>query len=59
MSSQIAADVRALFAGLGVELENADAGVVIDRFELWGRESAASRVPMRGTICRMDVGEAL
>lgn len=58
MSTQISADVSALFDGLGIDIRNVDAGLVVDRFELWGRESAAGRTPMRGTICRMDVLEA-
>ncbi|OXM59390.1 hypothetical protein [Amycolatopsis vastitatis] len=58
MSSQITAEVRALFDGLGIDIRNVDSGLVIDRFELWGRESAAGKTPMRGTICRMDGLEA-
>jgi hypothetical protein len=58
MSSQVNADVRALFDGLGIDIRNVEAGLVIDRFELWGRESAAGKAPMRGTICRMDLLEA-
>ena len=58
MSAQISADVRALFDDLGIEFENVEAGLVIDRFELWGGDHAATTAPMRGTICRVDVLEA-
>jgi hypothetical protein len=60
MSAHISADVRALFGDHGIEFENAaavEAGLVIDRFELWG-DTAGTVVPMRGTICRVDVLEA-
>jgi hypothetical protein len=58
MSSRITTDIPALFDGLGIDVRDVDAGLVIERFELWGREPAGQQAPMRGTICRMDLMEA-
>jgi hypothetical protein len=58
MSSRITTDISALFGELGIDVRDVDAGLVIERFELWGRESAGHEAPMRGTICRMDLMEA-
>jgi hypothetical protein len=55
MSARISANVRALFADLGVEVENADSietGLVIDCFEQWG--SRAGSV-VRASTCGPNV----
>jgi hypothetical protein len=59
MSAHFSADVRTLFADLGIEVENADraTGLVIDRFEQWG-DGAPAAGAIRATICRVDVLEA-
>jgi hypothetical protein len=61
MSAHFSADVRALFDDLGIEFgnsANAETGLVIDRFELWGDTTARGAAPIRASICRMDVLEA-
>lgn len=59
MSAPFSADVRTLFADLGIEAENAEraTGLVIDRFELWS-DAAPAPGAVRATICRVDVLEA-
>ena len=55
MSAHISADVRALFADLGVEVENADSietGLVIDCFEQWGGVAGAG---VRATTCPTNI----
>jgi hypothetical protein len=60
MSAHVSADVRALFADLGIEVENAECGtgLVIDRFEQWSDASMIATGSVRATICRVDVLDA-
>ncbi|MEU7787810.1 MULTISPECIES: hypothetical protein [unclassified Amycolatopsis] len=57
MSAQVSADVRALFADMGIEFEKAATDLAIDRFEQWSNRGADLR-PVMGTICNMDLLEA-
>lgn len=55
MSARISADVRALFADLGVEVENADSietGLVIDCFEQWGARAGSG---LRASTCGTNI----
>ncbi|MEV4058301.1 MULTISPECIES: hypothetical protein [unclassified Amycolatopsis] len=57
MSAQVSANVRALFADLGIEVEKTVTDLSIDRFEQWSDGTADVR-PILGSICRLDVLEA-
>ncbi|MEV5721019.1 hypothetical protein AB0L41_44755 [Amycolatopsis mediterranei] len=57
MAAQVSADVRVLFAELGVEFDQSAADLVIERFGQWGAEAAAAG-PVRACYCRADVLEA-
>jgi len=55
MSAHISTNVRALFADLGIEVENADSietGLVIDRFEQWGGRGGSG---VRATTCPTNI----
>lgn len=55
MSAHISADVRALFADLGIEVENTDAaetGLVIDCFEQWGGHAGPA---VRASTCVTNI----
>jgi len=57
MSAQFSAEVRTLFADMGIEFEKAATDLAIDRFEQWGNGDADLR-PVRGSVCRVDLLEA-
>jgi hypothetical protein len=57
MSAQISADVRTLFADLGIEVEKTVTDLAIDRFGQWSDKVADVR-PIRASVCRFDVLEA-
>ncbi|HET6707386.1 hypothetical protein [Amycolatopsis sp.] len=57
MAAQVSADVRTLFADLGIEVEKTVTDLAIDRFEQWS-DGVADIRPILGSICRLDVLEA-
>lgn len=57
MTAQVSADVRALFADLGIEVGKTGAELAIDRFGQWSDGGADVR-PIVGSICRLDHLEA-
>jgi hypothetical protein len=58
MSAQFSADVRALFADMGIELEKTANDLVIDRFEQFGDGPVAEVRSIRASVCRFDALEA-
>ncbi|WP_191984425.1 hypothetical protein [Amycolatopsis eburnea] len=56
MSAQFSAEVRSLFADMGIEFEKATTELSIDRFEQWGNGTDVH--PVRGSVCRVDLLEA-
>jgi len=57
MSAQVSANVRTLFADLGIEVEKTVTDLAIDRFEQWS-DGVTDIRPILGSICRLDVLEA-
>ncbi|WP_166639637.1 hypothetical protein [Amycolatopsis sp. SID8362] len=57
MSAQFSAEVRTLFADMGIEFEKAATDLAIDRFEQWGNGGTDVR-PVLNSICRVDLLEA-
>jgi hypothetical protein len=58
MSAQISADVRALFADMGIEFEKTATGLVIDRFEQWTDAASRAVTSCGPTICNVELLEA-